>query len=124
MTTPKDMVKVETEAKWTTRLAQSIGYGLATAALLISLLFGASILVGSERKDRIAQAQQERAESCERQHSIIEMQKLFLLEHEDIRHLVEEAGVDLPKHDQDTLNRLAKLIKRSDCIVGEDVETD
>jgi len=57
-----------------------------------------------------------RDELCRNQHSMIDLQRLFLQEHAAIRHDLHDAGAEQPDYDQTLLDRIDRLIRASDCI--------
>jgi len=68
----------------------------------------------------ISWAQRAGDDLCRNQHSMIELQRLFLQEHEAIRHDLHDAGRGRPDYDQGLLDRIERLIKASDCTVASD----
>ena len=80
-----------------------------------------TVVQTSQHRDRLVSVSHEtNATLCERQHTIVDMQRLFLKEHDSIVVLIKEAGVDARPH-HDTLKQLERLIEDSECIVGIDV---
>lgn len=82
------------------------------------MLFLLAVLVGTSIWTPITsgRANQERIEDiCTNQHSIIEMQRLFLQEHAAIRTQLLDAGIPAEHADPLLLRRLEVLIEAADC---------
>lgn len=90
-------------------------------SLVLSLTTAALVRVELERQERIEQADTRTVENCQRQHALIEMQRLFLREHAAIRLQLEDAGIPDRHAVPGLLDELGQLIEEADCIVGEDV---
>lgn len=83
-------------------------------AIRIALVLAcASVLLAALLYDRAAT---NRARLCENQHSLVEMQLLFLEEHAAIREDLRGAGIPAEHADPDLLDKLEALIRQADCL--------
>lgn len=86
-----------------------------TAAICAAVITGGLFLAGISLATGIGDNSDTDTQLCANQHSIIEMQRLFLAEHAAIRTQLLDAGIPADHADPHLLMRLEELIDAADC---------
>lgn len=93
---------------------RAVRLGLLTA-VCVAVIAAALFIAGYSLATRSVDNSDTATRLCANQHSIIEMQRLFLAEHAAIRTQLLDAGIPADHADPHLLERLEELIEAADC---------